>query len=44
MKLRARKPRKVETTNNEPISEDIFAQYQNERSEKSEGIILKSKK
>lgn len=47
MALRKRNTRKEESkeiTNYEPVSEDIFAQYQNERSKKAEGIILKPKK
>jgi len=39
-----RKEESKEITNNEPVSEDIFAQYQNERSKKAEGIILRQKK
>lgn len=43
MKIRKRNARKEENPNlnNEPVSEEIFFQYQQKRSKLPEGIILK---
>lgn len=44
MALRKRNTQKEETKENHPISEEMFSQYQQERSKKPEGIILKPNK
>lgn len=44
MRTKKENTRKAENKNDQPISEDEFFKYQQKRSQKSEGIILKPKK